>query len=237
MRTKRPGTFKKGHKKLGGRKEGTPNRINRNLIETILGAADQVGSDGRGKDGVDGYFQRLADRKEGYFAGLLRQAVQKQVPTAQPENEVVYSTAQDYRRALLDRGVHPTLLPPPPRDPNEEPPTHLHPPKPPAGWQWVLCKTNESAELDKEQPDPTVQSDLVAEKSAELDKGQPHRSLEIKNSSRVDDIAPPSPSPLPELRWEFNPYAKSWFLVPTNSPPTIWLGKISGFEDPRAPGR
>ena len=174
---RRPGTFKKGHKKLGGRNKGTPNRVNRDLIQAIVQAAEQVGSDGKGKNGVDGYLQMLAGKKAAYFVGLLRQAVQKQVPATEPENEVVYSTEQDFRQALLDRGVHPTLLPPPPRDFNERPPINgdLKPPKPPLGWQWVLWKTNESAALEKEQPDPIAQSDLGAEELAELDKEQPIR--------------------------------------------------------------
>jgi len=154
MRTQQSGTFKKGHKKLGGRQKGTPNRINSNLMERIVQAAEQVGSDGKGKNGVDGYLQMLAGKKVAYFVALLRQAVQKQVPAAEPENEIVYATEQDFRQALLDRGVHPTLLPPPPRHLNEKPPVNgkLVPPKPPPGWQWVLCKTNESADVDKEQP-------------------------------------------------------------------------------------
>jgi hypothetical protein len=175
MHKQRTGTFKKGHPKLGGRKKGTPNRVNQDLIDRIVHAAGQAGSDGKGKDGVDGWLQALADKNTGYFVSLFRQAVQKQVAATEPENEVVYSTEQDYRQELLDRGVHPTLLPPPPRDAQEKPPTHLSPPKPPPGWEWVLCKTNESAALDKEQPDATAQSDLDAEESAELDKNSPIR--------------------------------------------------------------
>ena len=226
MRTQQPGTFKKGHKKLGGRKKGTPNRFNRDLLQAIPQAADQFGSDGKGKDGIDGYFQRLAGEKEGYFVSLLRQAVQKQVPTTEPENEVVYSTEQDFRQALLDRGVHPTLLPPPPRDPQEKPPIHLIPPKPPPGWQWVLRKTNESAALEKEQPDPIARSDLGAEESAELDKEQPDPIARLK--AQLDQIAretedqifreikdpddPGSPwNPAPGWRFEYNPYNKCFF--------------------------
>ena len=81
MRTQRAGTFRKGHKKFGGREKGTPNRINSNLIERIVQAAEQVGSYGNGRDGVDGYLQMLAGKKTGYFVGLLRQAVQRQVKT------------------------------------------------------------------------------------------------------------------------------------------------------------
>ena len=225
MHKQRPGTFKKGHKKLGGRKKGTPNRVNQDLVDRIVNAAGQVGSDGKGKDGVDGWLQTLAGKKTGYFVGLFRQAVQKQVPTTEPENEVVYSTEQDYRQALLDRGVHPTLLPPPPRDPDEKPPALLTPPKPPPGWAWRLCKTD-YAELDKEQPDPTAQSELGAEESAAVDKEQPDPIARLKaerdqiSRETEDQIFreikdpndPGSPwNPAPGWRWEYQPYGKSWF--------------------------
>ena len=163
MRKQPASTFKKGHKKLGGRKKGTPNRINRNLIEVMLKAAGQVGSDGKGKDGIGGYFRRLAGKKEGYFVSLLRPAVQKQLPATELENEVIYSTEQDFRQALLDRGVHPTLSPPPPRDFNEKPTVNgkLVPPKPPPGWQWVLIRTDEPTDIEIEQVDaaPETYSD------------------------------------------------------------------------------
>jgi hypothetical protein len=222
MRKQRPGTFKKGHKKLGGRKKGTPNRVNQDLVDRIVNAAGQVGSDGKGKDGVDGWLQTLAGKKTGYFVGLFRQAVQKQVPATEPEKEVVYTTEQDYRQALLDRGVHPTLLPPP-RDLDEKPPAHLTPPKPPPGWAWVLCKTNDYAELDKEQPDPTAQSDLGAEESAAVDQEQSdpiaHLNAEERDGSRElkDSGEPPygTPwNPAPGQRWEYNPYTKCFFAHP-----------------------
>jgi len=174
MRKQRSGTFKKGHKKLGGRKKGTPNRVDRNLVEAILKAPDRVGSDGKGKDGIDGYFQRLAGKKEGYYVSLLRPAVQKQLTATEPEDEVVYATEQEFRQALLDGGVHPTLLPPPPRDFNEKPPAigQLVPPKPPPGWEWVLCKKMSRPSLASSNP--IRQLDLtLAQKSP--------RSL-IKNS-------------------------------------------------------
>jgi hypothetical protein len=221
MRRQRLGTFKKGHKKLGGRKKGTPNRFNRDLLQATVQAAEQVGADGKGKGGVDGYLQRLAGKKEGYFVSLLRQAVQKQVPTAEPENEVMYATEQDYRQALLDRGVHPTLLPPPPRDPHEKPPAHLTPPKPPPGWGWLLRKTNEPAELDKERLDLAAQSDHDAEESVEVDKEQPGPTKHPKENGRSREIQEPEEppygtpwNPAPGQRWEYNSYTKSWFAHP-----------------------
>jgi hypothetical protein len=219
MRKQLPGT--KGHKKLGGRKKGVHNRINRDLIDRIVRAAGQIGSDGKGKDGVDGWLQMLAGKKTAYFVGLFRQAVQKQVPAAEPENEVIYSTEQDYRQALLDRGMHPTLLPPAPRDPDEKPPAHLTAPKAPAGWKWLLCKANESTEFDKEQPDPTVQFNLGAEESTELDKEQPQPIARLNAEEdqifreKKDPNDPGSPwNQSPGVRWEYNAYTKSFFAHP-----------------------
>jgi hypothetical protein len=170
MRTQRRGTFRQGHQKLGGRQKGTPNRISSNLIERIMQAAGQVGSDGKGKDGIDGYFQRLAGKNEGYFVSLLRQAVQKQMPAAEPETEVVYATEQDYRQALLDGGAHPTLLPPP-RDLNEKPPVNglPVPPKPPPGWDWILRKKSESAELNEGQVDDQNAEDEASSEEVDPD--------------------------------------------------------------------
>jgi hypothetical protein len=198
MRTQRPGTFRKGHKKLGGRQKGTPNRINSNLIERIVQAAGQVGSDGKGKDGIDGYFQRLAGKNVGYFVSLLRPAVHKQTPATEPEKEVVYATEQDFRQALLDRGVHPTLLPPAPYL-NEKPPVvgHLIPPKPPPGWEWVLRKKSESAELNEEQVD-----DPNAEDEASSEEVDP------------DDEPKGSPmNPVPGWRWEYDLITRSFHAI------------------------
>src|SRR6516162_11560915 len=120
---------------------------------------------------------------------------------------------------------HPTLLPPPPRDPDEKPPALLTPPKPPPGWAWRLCKTD-YAELDKEQPDPTAQSELGAEESAAVDKEQPDPIASLKaerdqiSRETEDQIFreikdpndPGSPwNPAPGWRWEYQPYGKSWF--------------------------
>ena len=198
MRTQRPGTFRKGHKKLGGRQKGTPNRMSSNLIERILQAAEQVGSDGKGKDGIDGYFQRLAGRKEGYFVSLLRQAVQKQMPAAEPEDEVLYATEQDFRQALLDRGVHPTLLPPRPNL-NEKPPVNgqLVPPKPPPGWEWILRKKSEFAELNEEQvDDPNAEDEASSE---EVDPDDEPKGTPMK--------------PVPGWRWEYDLETRSNYPV------------------------
>src|SRR6516162_5177925 len=55
----RPGTFKPGHKKLGGRKKGTPNALSADYKNAIMTAAYFVGRDGMGAEGLVGYCKRL----------------------------------------------------------------------------------------------------------------------------------------------------------------------------------
>jgi hypothetical protein len=206
MRKQRPGSFKKGHKKLGGRKKGTPNQMNRDLIQTIVRAAEQVGSDGKGKGGIDGYFQRLAGKKENQFVTLLRQAVQKQGPATEPQNEVAYLTEQDFRQSLLDRGVPPTLLPPPPRDLNEKPAVkgQLIPPKPPPGWEWVLRRTDETADVEIQEEDP-VQNESEVESWERVE-----RLEEGKNYGTAGN-------PAPGYRYVYDPDYRCYFVFKRKS--------------------
>jgi hypothetical protein len=48
--------FKKGHKKLGGRKKGILNKKSQSLDHLIMAAIQKAGSDGKGKDGAVGFF-------------------------------------------------------------------------------------------------------------------------------------------------------------------------------------
>jgi hypothetical protein len=56
----RPGSFKPGHQKLGGRKRGTPNLFSRDYKRAIIEAADRIGFDRNGKEGIVGYFMWVA---------------------------------------------------------------------------------------------------------------------------------------------------------------------------------
>jgi hypothetical protein len=57
--SQRPDSFKPGHKKVGGRKKGTPNAMSVDYKKAVLAAAYFVGRDGKGTDGLVGYFERL----------------------------------------------------------------------------------------------------------------------------------------------------------------------------------
>ncbi len=57
LKTLKP--FKKGHKKVGGRKKGVRNKKSQSLSHLIMAAAEQLGSDGKGEGGAVGFFMRL----------------------------------------------------------------------------------------------------------------------------------------------------------------------------------
>ncbi len=67
----RPGSFKSGHEKRGGRKRGTPNLISADYRTAIFEAAYRVGNDGNGKDGIVGYFKWVAASHPAIFSTQL----------------------------------------------------------------------------------------------------------------------------------------------------------------------
>lgn len=54
-----------------GREKGNPNKTTRVLKEAILLAAEAVGKDGKGKGGLQGYLERVAQKDVKAFATLL----------------------------------------------------------------------------------------------------------------------------------------------------------------------
>jgi hypothetical protein len=68
---RRPGTFKPGHEKQGGRKRGTPNLLSIDFKRGIFEAAYRIGQDGNGKNGFVGYFSWVAERHPRIFCSVL----------------------------------------------------------------------------------------------------------------------------------------------------------------------
>lgn len=62
--------FKDGHKKVGGRKKGSTNKVPAKLKEAILEAAERAGNK-RGKEGAVSYLEAQADDNPVAFMGLL----------------------------------------------------------------------------------------------------------------------------------------------------------------------
>jgi hypothetical protein len=63
--------FQKGHKKIGGRKKGVPNKSSSDLAKMILAAAASVGSDGKGSGGAVGYLVSVAQKRPRHFFRLV----------------------------------------------------------------------------------------------------------------------------------------------------------------------
>jgi hypothetical protein len=62
-----------------GRPKGLPNKTTATLKEAILKAAQSVGEDGNGKDGLTGYLVRVAKQDVKAFSGLLGKVLPLQV--------------------------------------------------------------------------------------------------------------------------------------------------------------
>lgn len=62
-----------------GRKKGVPNKTTKLLKDAILMAAENVGSNGKGKDGLVGYCTYLATDQPKAFAQLIGRVLPMQV--------------------------------------------------------------------------------------------------------------------------------------------------------------
>ncbi len=116
--SQRPHSFEKGHAKVGGRKQGTPNVMTRELKVAVIMAAHRLGSDLRGQDGLVGYLTHLAKTDIKTFVTLLRAVLSLQVNfDVSNSNEqlrryppddlepVRYPTTQEIREEWRKRGV------------------------------------------------------------------------------------------------------------------------------------
>ncbi len=91
--------------KHGGRKPGTPNKITRELQEAVIKAAQCVGSDLKGKDGLVGYLMRVGRKDSKAFGALLRAVLPLGVKyEAEPEDMSSW-TIEDYEADFRRRGI------------------------------------------------------------------------------------------------------------------------------------
>jgi hypothetical protein len=79
-------TFQKGQVKKGGRKKGVQNKFTVGLKQAILQAAEDVGQDGKGQDGLLGYLRRQAVENPPAYMVLLGKVLPSTL-TADPDSE------------------------------------------------------------------------------------------------------------------------------------------------------
>jgi hypothetical protein len=71
--------YRKGHKKIGGRKKGTPNRLTAEIKEMIIAAFTELGANGRGEEGLKGFIKKIGREDLKSSAMLLRAVLPMQV--------------------------------------------------------------------------------------------------------------------------------------------------------------
>jgi hypothetical protein len=96
--------FAKGHVKRAGRKKGTPNKLTREVKDAIVGAAEELGSDGKGKGGLQGYMKFLVREEPKTFGMLIRAVIPTQInATVRPPR--VYRSADEIKAEMTARGI------------------------------------------------------------------------------------------------------------------------------------
>lgn len=93
-----------------GRPKGSPNVYSRDIKEAIIAAANIVGEDGQGKDGLVGYMEDLARNEKAIFGGMLRGVMGTQVTVEQVERPKEYLTTEDILAELKSCGIIPPEL-------------------------------------------------------------------------------------------------------------------------------
>lgn len=101
--------FKPGIKPAGsGRKKGTPNKTTRILKEATILAAESVGYDGKGQDGLVGYLAKCAKTERPAFMKLLEKLLPYQVVGKDGGAvQFEYHSADDVRERMKEKGLPP----------------------------------------------------------------------------------------------------------------------------------
>jgi hypothetical protein len=96
----RNGRFERGHARRGGRKRGTPNLMSKEEKSAIVEAADRIGYDLNGKDGIRGYFKWLGEYHPEVFGMILVRIVEVAPGTLLPKSDSATEQSQAARGSL-----------------------------------------------------------------------------------------------------------------------------------------
>lgn len=109
-----------------GRQPGSQNRYTRILKEALIIAAEEEGSDGKGKDGLTGFLRHLARTDIRAFAMLLGRAMPLQFEgRGEMQVKVTYRTIEEVRVELESRGIDMEMVQKLMYDPPEKLADHL----------------------------------------------------------------------------------------------------------------
>jgi hypothetical protein len=97
------GRIKKGEKLSRGRPPGAKNYWTREVKEAILDAANELGEDGHGYDGLKGYMKFLGSTELKTFGMLIRAVMPTQVTVE--HKDVKIDTVEDVEKELASIGL------------------------------------------------------------------------------------------------------------------------------------
>src|SRR3954451_10997105 len=101
--SRRPdGTLKPGHKVGKGRPLGSKNKVPSDLRGLVIDTDAKLGKDGRGRDGLEGYFRSLAQTRPDLFAGFIS----KIMPTKPAEAEATFTAGIEQMTFLAVPSAH-----------------------------------------------------------------------------------------------------------------------------------
>lgn len=81
--------------------------MTRAVREALVEAAERIGSDGKGRDGLVGYLVRMAYKRPDNFDAMLMRMIPLNLPGADGAGAVAqeFRTAEEVRRAMRERGL------------------------------------------------------------------------------------------------------------------------------------
>jgi hypothetical protein len=107
---KRTSALRGNRRKKTWRSSQSTKQNYRSFNEAVILAAQQVGEDNRGRDGLLGYLRRIARTEPKLFAALLGRVPPGQIIDKE-DRKVRYETYEEAREALLEEGVDVDRLP------------------------------------------------------------------------------------------------------------------------------
>src|SRR6187455_1109551 len=103
---KNPTSFAKGRRKTGGRKAGTLNKTTRSFKEAFIIAAENIGADGRGREGLAGFLEAVGRKDYKTFCSILVRLIPLQVTgRGGGPIQIVTRSIEEIEKDMRERGI------------------------------------------------------------------------------------------------------------------------------------